>query len=131
MPRVARGRTTSAIVVAARKNRIEFTPAERVLWQGSDGIEQLGGMKFRKQHPVGNYVIDFFCVDEMLAIEVDGSIHDNQQHYDLDQERTQWLNEQDIRVLRFSNTSILEDLPSVLEKIKSFVINTPIRKAGY
>ena len=130
MPRVARGRTTSAIVVAARKNRIESTPAERVLWQALRN-QQLGGMKFRKQHPVGNYVIDFFCVDEMLAIEVDGSIHDNQEHYDLDQERTQRLNEQDIRVLRFSNMSILEDLPSVLEKIKSFVINTPIRKAGY
>ncbi len=130
MPRVARGRTTSAIVVAARKNRIESTPAERVLWQALRN-QQLGGIKFRKQHPVGNYVIDFFCVDEMLAIEVDGSIHDNQEHYDLDQERTQRLNEQDIRVLRFSNMSILEDLPSVLEKIKSFVINTPIRKAGY
>jgi len=88
-------------------------------------------MKIRKQHPVGNYVLDFFCVDEMLAIEVDGNIHDNQEQHDLDQERTQRLNEQDIRVLRFSNTSILEDLPSVLEQIKSFVINTPLRKADH
>ncbi len=73
-------------------------------------------------------MLDFFCLEELLAVEVDGSSHDLPEQQALDAERTEWLNQHHIRVLRFSNASITDQLPAVLDEIHSFVINHTLRK---
>ncbi len=112
---------------AARMNRHELTPAEQILWEALRD-RRLSGLKFRKQHPVGCYVLDFFCLEELLAIEFDGSSHDRPEQQALDAERTEWLNQHHIRVLRFSNAAITDQLHAVLDQIHSFVIHHALRK---
>nr|WP_223342154.1 endonuclease domain-containing protein [Synechocystis sp. PCC 7338] len=73
------------------------------------------GFKFRRHHPIGNFIVDFYCPQLKLIIEVDGSIHDNQQEYD--QYRYEKLKEFGCYVLRFTNNQVIDDLASPLEKI--------------
>ncbi len=127
MPRIMKHKTTYRIIHAARQNRHELTPAEQILWEALRD-RRLQGLKFRKQHPVGGYVLDFFCVEELLAVEVDGGSHDLPEQQALDAERTEWLNQHHIRVLRFSNAAITDQLPAVLDEIHSFVINHALPK---
>ena len=93
-----------------------MTPAEELLWQHLRG-DQLDGWHFRRQHPVGRFIVDFFCAKAGLVIEVDGPIHQQQKAYDL--ERTQLLEiERGYRVIRFSNDEVLNDIESVLQRIR-------------
>ena len=94
--------------------RDEMTPAEQVLWQALRG-RRLAGLKFRAQHPVGPFVLDFYCSRHKLVVELDGDIHDQQQERDA--ARTAQLNAYGYRVIRFRNAEVLTDLPAVLEKI--------------
>jgi len=116
MPRKTRGKTSAKIVYAAREQRRNPTPAEKILWDALRG-SQLQGTKFRRQHPYNRFILDFFCVEQQLAIEVDGSVHDipDQSQYDL--ERSNFLREQGIRIMRLSNTEIENNLKTVLYKI--------------
>ena len=98
----------------AREMRREMTPAEAVLW-GALRNRALG-VKFRRQHPVGRFVLDFWCPDLRLAVEVDGDVHDSQQERDA--ERTRVLAAYRCRVIRFRNEEVLHDLPSVLQRIR-------------
>ncbi|MFH2123541.1 MAG: endonuclease domain-containing protein [Pseudomonadota bacterium] len=96
--------------------RNNSTPAEIKLW----GLLQrcnLGGYKFRRQHSVGMYILDFYCPSEKLAIELDGDTHFTDEAIAHDVERTAYLNRLNIRVLRFLNTDIYENLYAVCEKI--------------
>jgi very-short-patch-repair endonuclease len=99
---------------AARQMRHRPTEAERLLWDALKG-RQLMGLKFRRQHCVFGYITDFFCAGADLAVEVDGSVHDDQQPYD--QERDANLAARGIAVLRFTNEQVLNELPQVLEGI--------------
>ncbi|WP_229425761.1 endonuclease domain-containing protein [Lusitaniella coriacea] len=72
-------------------------------------------MRFRRQHPVGSFILDFYCPSCKLAIELDGAIHECQAEYDA--ARTQQLENFGYRVIRFQNERVLEDLPSVLAEI--------------
>ena len=74
----------------------------------------MGGLTFRRQHPIGAYVVDFICIPVKLIIEVDGGIHDLQRE---DAARTAWLEEQGYRVVRFSNERVLHELDGVLGEI--------------
>ena len=101
--------------------RNNATPAERLLW----GILQhsnLGGYKFRRQHSVGPYILDFYCPAAGLAIELDGDSHFTDDAVAYDQERTAYLNSLQITVLRFLNTDVYDKLAavgdSILEEIK-------------
>ncbi|HEY9867286.1 MAG TPA: DUF559 domain-containing protein, partial [Candidatus Obscuribacterales bacterium] len=91
--------THQEIEEAARRLRRELTPAESILWEALRG-RQLDGLKFRCQHPVGKFILDFYCPSVKLVIEVDGGIHDQQQEYD--QARTEKLEAFGYRVLRFT-----------------------------
>lgn len=106
--------TNQEIEEAARRLRRELTPAESILWQALRG-RQLEGLKFRCQHPVGRFIVDFYCPSAKLVIEVDGGIHDQQQAYD--QARTEKLEAFGYRVLRFTNDQVMKDLSAVLEQI--------------
>ena len=112
--------TTREIEEAARRLCQQLTPAESTLWQALRG-RQLQGLKFRCQHPVGRFIVDFYCPSLKLVIEVDGGIHDRQQVYD--RARTEHLETFGYRVLRFNNDEVLKDLSAVLEKIVEFSSN--------
>jgi very-short-patch-repair endonuclease len=116
MPPKPKGKTTWPIVVAARDLRQKETEAEDILWESLRG-KRLNGVKFRRQHPIGRFVLDFFCVQYQLAIELDGAIHDLPEQAANDAERTAFLEEQGIQVLRFRNEDIFDNLPQVLRKI--------------
>ncbi|MFO7650902.1 MAG: endonuclease domain-containing protein [bacterium] len=98
---------------AARSLRRGSTDAERVLWQRLR-TRQVGGAKFRRQYPLGRYIVDFVCLSERLVVEVDGG-----QHADsvVDRERDHWLAEQGYRVLRFWNNDVLARTDAVLAAI--------------
>ena len=111
-----KGKTTWKYVMAARKLRQEETEAEKVLWNALRG-KRLNGLKFRRQHPYEKTVLDFFCVEHQLVIELDGSVHDLPDQSEHDEERTRFLNEHGLKVVRFRNEEILNSLPAVLQKI--------------
>lgn len=92
------------------------TPAEQELWKFLRH-SSLGGYKFRRQHSVGRYILDFYCPSCRLAIELDGDSHFTNQAIEYDQERTAFLNALNIRVLRFFNTDVHENLNAVCERI--------------
>lgn len=75
----------------------------------------MAGLKFRRQYPLGSFVLDFYCHEHRLAVELDGDSHIGQAGYDL--ERQQWIESQGVRVLRVGNDDVLQDMDSVLEGI--------------
>lgn len=98
--------------------RNNLTPAEAKLWTLLKG-SQLEGHKFRRQHSVGRYILDFYCPSERLAIELDGSAHDSETAQNYDRERTLFLQHQGIKVLRFENKWIFKEPDAVLAEIKA------------
>jgi len=103
----------------AKRLRREMSLPEVVLWQHLRR-DTLKGYRFRRQHPIGPYILDFYCAEARLCIEIDGAIHDNAEQAAHDQRRTQWLEEQGIRVLRFTAEDVLTDssLEGVLTTIE-------------
>ncbi|MDQ5953234.1 MAG: hypothetical protein QG551_462 [Patescibacteria group bacterium] len=90
--------------------RNEPTPQEHKLWQYLKN-KQLG-FKFRRQHGIGKYIVDFYCPEKKLVVEVDGSIHMDQEDYD--EERSKYLESEGLRVLRFWNNEINKSTESVI-----------------
>ncbi len=101
---------------AARENRKSATPAEAKLWQALRPF-RAHGFPFRRQHAIGNYIVDFYCAKAALVVEVDGPIHDGQT--DSDANRSSFLESNSLRVLRFANNQVLQNLPTVLSEIRS------------
>ncbi|MBX3650914.1 MAG: endonuclease domain-containing protein [Burkholderiales bacterium] len=106
----------------ARSLRKSETDAERKIWQQLRS-RNLNGAKFRRQHPIGHYVVDFICINEKLIIELDGSQH--QQHKDYDAERTAFLEQSGYRVLRFWDNDVLLRTESVMQAIFDAVLASP------
>lgn len=96
---------------ALRKN---LTDAEKLLWRHLR-YRQIGGYKFRRQFALGNYIVDFACLEARLVIEVDGGQHAEQAAYD--GRRDEWLKQQGFRVLRFWNNQVMQETASVLAVI--------------
>ena len=96
-----------------------MTDAERLLWSKLRKRQVLGS-RFRRQHPVGGYIVDFVCIEAKLIIEVDGGQHAEQQRYD--DARTDWLSNQGYRVIRFWNHEILTNFEAVMETIVREVV---------
>lgn len=104
----------------AREMRKAPTPAEDKLWQHLRR-DQIHNFHFRRQHPIDRFIVDFYCAEVKLAIEVDGDIHEQQQEYDA--VRQDYIESLGISVLRFSNGDVLTQLKAVLERIGE-VVNT-------
>ena len=104
-----------------------MTDAERLLWRHiRDG--QLG-VKFRRQQPVGNYIVDCVSVENRLIVEVDGGQHAEQQEYDA--KRTAFLESEGYRVLRFWNNEVLENIEGVVQMIQSVLaLSSPLEGSG-
>ncbi|EIA10376.1 endonuclease domain-containing protein [Flavobacterium frigoris] len=104
----------------AKKLRENPTQAEEVMWLSLSN-NQLDGYKFRRQHPLLNYVADFYCHQLKLVIEIDGEYHQTVEQKKLDKERTLNIEFQGLYVIRFTNSEVLLDIDSVLSKIKEFI----------
>jgi very-short-patch-repair endonuclease len=102
------------LVSFARSNRKQENDAERLLWYYVRN-RQLGGYKFRRQYPIHNYIIDFYCDELKLAIELDGSQHNENKLYD--EERDLALKALGIRVIRFWDYDVFQNTNNVLEQI--------------
>ncbi len=100
----------------ARNLRQRSTDTERLLWRHLRD-RQLAGLKFRRQHPLGNFVVDFVCLEHRLVVELDGGQHATQQQADADREA--FLMGLGYRVLRFWNNEVLGNTVGVLEAIVS------------
>ncbi len=103
--------------------RNALTSAEAVLWKSLQR-SQLDGKKFRRQHSIGPYVLDFYCAEHRLAVELDGQEHLEFIGSEKDASRTEYLNRLNIRVLRFENRWIFENLEGVLETIRQNLIGS-------
>lgn len=89
---------------------------EVILWQKLRA-EQLYGLKFRRQYGIGKYIVDFYCPKKKLAIEIDGDSHYEQEAIKYDKERQDFIESRNIRVIRFTNKEIMENIEGVLEMI--------------
>ena len=104
----------------ARQNRKAMTKAEKILWE-SLRDRKLAGHKFRRQHPIGNFIADFFCLECNLIVEVDGGYHNTIEQVQYDEGRSGELDDLNITVIRFTNEEVLDDLKTVLYKIESTI----------
>lgn len=108
--------STSIRRAAAKKLRANTTPHERVLWRALKDLP-IDGSHFRRQAPIGPYIVDFFCPAQRLIIEIDGGHHNEDDVAKRDLDRQRWLENEGYRVIRFWNSEIASDLTAVLERI--------------
>ena len=98
----------------SRQLRREATLPERIVWAVLRN-GRLAGLKFRRQHPVGPFVVDFYCHEARLVVEIDGLSHEDR--LEADQRRTEYLNAAGLRVFRITNDDVLEDAEAVARGI--------------
>ena len=96
------------------------TDAERLLWRLLR-TRQFQGMKFRRQHPVGPYIVDFYCADRRLAVELDGGQHFTVEGLAYDRRRAEYLASRGVSVVRFTNCELFENADGVLEMLRLIV----------
>ena len=106
----------------SRLLRMTETSTERMLWKRLRG-KQLDGYRFRQQHGFGPYVLDFYCPSIRLCIELDGGVHNDEKVKQKDEERTVFLKQNRIQVLRFRNEEVEQNIEYVLERIKDFILS--------
>ena len=100
----------------AKQLRTHLTDCERLLWRQLRN-RQLSGFKFRRQHPLPPYVLDFYCAELMLVVELDGGQHYDDVGLEKDRLRSDYLEHLGLEVLRFSNLDVLQNLDGVLAEI--------------
>jgi very-short-patch-repair endonuclease len=98
--------------------RKSMTPAEKVLWERLRN-RQVIGYRFRRQHPLKDFIVDFFCYDAMLVIEVDGAVHDEPSQKERDEQRTIILKRLGIKEIRFTNDEVINRTDQVVKKIEA------------
>lgn len=108
--------STSIRRTAAKRLRANATPHERTLWRALKDLP-MEGSHFRRQAPIGPYVVDFFCPARRLIIELDGGHHSEDEIASRDRERQHWLEKEGYRVIRFWNSELAGDLTAVLERM--------------
>ena len=107
---------TRVMTQRARHLRKVMTDVEKKLWWKLRR-EQLADLNFRRQHPIGPYVLDFYCPSIQLAVELDGGQHNFSSAQNKDERRTAWLNEKGVTVLRFWNNDVMGNMDGVLSEI--------------
>lgn len=103
-------------IKTARALRRNSTEAERLLWSRLRS-RRLAGLKFRRQAPIGRYIVDFLCIEKKVIVELDGGQHNWETRIDRDKNRHDWLESQGYKVLRFWNFEVYQDVQTVLNKI--------------
>jgi very-short-patch-repair endonuclease len=108
--------TSHEVRQAAREMRKNPTPAEKALWRVLRD-RAVNGLRFRRQHTLDGLVLDFYCREVQLCVELDGGVHDTDDQRERDTARTEHLQARGIRVIRFRNEEVLTDMKSVLTRI--------------
>jgi very-short-patch-repair endonuclease len=108
-------REKNEVVLQARALRREMTLPEGMLWQLLR--QRPDGFKFRRQHPIGRCIVDFYCPASRLVIELDGEAHSTEDRTERDKRRDRWLHDQGLRVIRFGARDVMIDLQSVVTAI--------------
>jgi very-short-patch-repair endonuclease len=121
-----RGRAETQI--RARQLRREQTPAEAILWSHIRN-RQLDGFKFRRQHMINRFIVDFCCAEQRLIVEIDGSAHDQQGEYD--QARTEALQAAGYRVIRYSNNQVARHIEAVLADLRLALESTALNDTKF
>jgi len=116
----ARSRTSRPTKVFAKTLRRSLSLPEVLLWQALKG-RQFEGLQFRKQHPVGPYILDFYCHDLKLAVEVDGQSHGMGDRAERDAVRDAWLEARGVRTLRLPASLVLESVDDALRTIRAWI----------
>jgi very-short-patch-repair endonuclease len=106
------------ILEAARILRKNMTIPEKLLWEKLKG-KQLYGLRFRRQHPIDMFIADFYCHEVRLVVEIDGEIHNQQEEYD--DARSAEMGKFGIKIIRFNNSEVENDIVKVITGIKSIV----------
>lgn len=106
-----------ALKEARKALRRNLTPAEASLWKLIKN-RKLNGRKFRRQHSIGHYILDFYCTEEKIGIELDGEVHMNTAAEARDHERDEFLASRGIRILRFENRMVFDSPESLLKEIE-------------
>ena len=109
------------LTALARKLRNESTETEIYLWLKLKG-KQMYGYDFHRQKPIDNYILDFFCYDLLLGIEVDGYSHEIEGVYNKDRIKEKRMNELGITILRFSDFEVLKDMENVIRAIEFYIL---------
>jgi very-short-patch-repair endonuclease len=104
----------------AKQLRGNMTPAEILMWDKLKN-KQFKGYKFRRQHPIHYFIVDFYCHELKLIIEIDGKYHDSEEQKNKDFERTELLAFQGLREIRFNNEEIITNIISVLKKLEEHI----------
>lgn len=120
---------TSESLIRRRELRRNSTFAETLLWQQLRN-SRCCGLKFKRQHNYGPFILDFYCHELKLCIELDGEVHHSHEAEQYDSQRTAYLNECGITVLRFSNETVVNNMSGLLACIKEYAAN-PIVLLGY
>ena len=105
-------RTPAKTLANAKNLRLHATDAEKLFWAKVRNRQCLG-LKFRRQHPIPPYIVDFYCEDRLLVVEIDGGQHNES----IDKARTKFLNQKGYRVLRYWNNEVLGNIEGVIENI--------------
>ncbi len=104
------------LTLIARTLRKRMTPAEKLLWAQVRN-RRLGGLKFMRQHPIGNYIVDFYCHEARLVVELEGGIHDTTVQREYDRVRFEQVRAAGFRVLRVQNEAVVRNMDEVLRMI--------------
>src|SRR4030095_15394986 len=103
-----------------REFRIKATPAENKLWFHLRG-KRFEKLKFRRQHGIGPYIVDYYCPESNLVIEIDGDVHANPNQIKRDRLRAEYLRGRGLQVIRYTNEEVLKNLEGVLEDLRNWV----------
>ena len=112
------GLMTVTMLRRVRELRSSGTPAETILWEFLRS-RRLNELKFRRQHQFGSYILDFFCPATRVAVELDGQVHDSTDRREHDAIRDRFLIDQGVKVVRFRNEQVYDDIAGVLRTIVS------------
>jgi very-short-patch-repair endonuclease len=98
----------------AKALRYNLTQSETILWVK---LRECNGLKFRRQQPIGAYIVDFVCFDANLIVEIDGGQHNEPCNKEKDEQRTEWLKSQGFQIARFWNNDVLENVEGIVHEI--------------
>jgi very-short-patch-repair endonuclease len=115
----------------ARTLRKGMTDGERKLWHRLRA-NQVEGLRFRRQHPIGAYTVDFVCLEKRLIVEIDGEHHTEPAHIEHDRRRDLWLNSEGYRLVRIPSTDVFQNIDGVMDGIWAVLQETPsVRPQGH
>ena len=123
------GLAVTTLLEQVRELRKNQTSAEKVFWE-IVRTKRFLGLKFRRQHQIGNYIVDFYCHDRKLVIELDGEIHNQPEQQQRDLQRTEYLKSLGLTVLRFTNQEIFQNLETVLKNLLDLLSPSPFGRGA-